>query len=422
MIPLKTFQGLSKESLEKLILNRKVYIWGTGVIAGDVLLSLKKSGIPVEAFLDNRKSLIGKEVEKLEVLNSEDVITYNNLSQSFIIIASSTFLKEAESKCLSMKFQKGRDFVTYLKISRQFAAIDVSGDCNIACKSCPQGNLTPLRKAGNMSLSTFKKVFGKLYKDLPSLVGIELFSWGEPFVNTELPMIVRHAQKYVPCFLSTNLQDISNLEDVILSKPYQLSISVNGCNGLYEKIMQGASWEILLKNLKALSELVVKHSSKTNIFIRYFDYSSQSREELGIFRNYCKSIGVDIKFEYTYLNSYDNYLDLLKGKVLSIEANEIFTEIPWNLKKVLYFAEKDINKPCLSQRIFPIINWDKSVSLCHTYYNPVIAKNYLTISMEELLEKRHNQEQCHECQKFGLHRLDLEVIKSKYRKDVYGIY
>lgn len=423
MIPLKTIQGLSKEDLYALIGNKKLYIWGGGFLGEAVLKSLQQCGITPVAFLDNRAGPDAEMLKNFPVINSDKILAgTGNANDIFIIIASSGFRKQAEQKCLDAGLKKKQNFITYLQISRPAAVVDVSGMCNLRCPSCPQGNMTNLNPQGNMSFATYKKVLNKLMADIPLLTHIELFSWGEPFLNPELAKIISLTEKYVQCSVSTGLHDVEVLEDVIKAQPSQLAVTMSGYGKYYEKAMKGASWSNFLENLNKLSNLVKLYKPRTRVIVKAYNYKFIPDDFYQRISKICRDLDLTIQFEATYLNPYDNYLDYCLGNKISTSAEFILRELPWDVDKALELAKRDINLPCLSQRIFPIINWDLSVSLCHTYYHPVIADNYLNIGWNELLKLRHSQKQCLLCQEKVLHRLDLDVLSKRYPDEIKSIY
>jgi hypothetical protein len=125
----------------------------------------------------------------------------------------------------------------------------------------------------------------------------------------------------------------------------------------------------------------------------------------------CSELGFKFSTDWGYLNPCDKMLDFCEGKNIGEQAKEVLDKLSWDLHDVLNICKKEAYKPCLSQRIFPIINWDLSVSLCHTYCGPLIIHNFLEMSYKDILAIRHNQGQCKTCQKHGLHRLDIEMLK-----------
>lgn len=412
MIPLKTVQGLSQQNMKILIGNRKVYIWGNSLVGCDVLTSLTKSGIQVSGFIDTRANQIGQLAYDFNIFNVYEILIQKNI---FIIISTVNFRQSAEKICSEHNLIKDTDYIKYIDVSRPVAAIDIAGFCNLACPSCPRGNM-PNLTTGIMGLSTYKQVYNKLISEVPNLTTIELFTWGEPLLNPDIDKIVYFTEQTTPCIISTNLQNITHLESLIKANPSHLRVTINGFEKDYEKHMQGACWKTLLENLNLLKTYIDRYNCTTRIELQIF-----LRTKDTIPCTFYKSLALHLGFEYIfcdlYTNGYEHYLSFCQSKKLPDTILENFRSTGWLTNKAIQLAKRDITLPCLPQRIFPIINWDKSVALCHVYYGPNVADNFLEISWDKLLKKRHSMVHCKECQKYSLHRLDIEVLRQKYPVD-----
>lgn len=415
--PLKTYQGLSINELKILIDGRDIYIWGCGHLGRIIKRSFDKNGLSVKSFCDSNTKLHMKHIDNVKVINPEDVFNSVRLKQAFIIIAVAQYKDEIEKHCIRAGLVKKEDFLSYIHISRPEVAIDVSGTCNLKCPSCPRGNMDDLRPEGYMTASIYKQVLNKLLWELPSLINIDLSTWGEPFMNPELAEIIHITEALVPCTVSTNLQISDRLEDVIRAQPSQLIISTSGYGKSYEINHAGASWQTYFDNIHFLKELIDKYKPKTQINILYHLYRDNQQQDLDNMRNLCLKLGLKFYTTWAYLNPYDKILDFCEGRNIGMNAMKVLDILPWNLNRSLELSKTEALKPCLCQRIFPIINWDLSVSLCHIYYHPVISKNFLDTPLDEILKTRHTQLQCIICQKHGLHRLDIEILLKKYPKE-----
>jgi hypothetical protein len=89
--------------------------------------------------------------------------------------------------------------------------------------------------------------------------------------------------------------------------------------------------------------------------------------------------------------------------------------LSWILDEALEFARADKLQPCLCQRIFPVIHHDGAVGVCHLYEKAKVANDFLAQSYDELIESRHGLDHCRECQAHALHRLDVDVIRTRHQ-------
>lgn len=412
MIPLKTQQGMSASELLSTINNRDVYIWGSGPLGQGVLVSLRKYGVIPAGFIDGRQSEVGKTAYGMTVFSVDETVKNPD---AFIVIANIEVRSTAEAVCRRHGRTNPESYLTYLQISRPEAAIDVAGMCSIRCPSCPRGNMNSLLPEGCMSFETYIKVLDKLMSDVPHLINVDLSTWGEPLCNPAIASIIGYTEKRVPCTVSTNLLQTDMIEQVVTANPTRLNITVNGYEQTYEKNMKGASWDCLLNNMLLLKKCLDKRRGETLVRILAFSFegNAAAAEKMTAL---ARKLDLQLTFATAYLNPYENYAAYCGSGDISAMAREEIARSAWDVDDFLRRAAEDRNGPCLCQRIFPIINWDTSVALCHTYYGPVIAESYLDISWLDLLAVRHRAPQCIACQDKGLHRLDIDVLQRKTAK------
>ncbi len=235
-----------------------------------------------------------------------------------------------------------------------------------------------------MGKKTYEKVLEKLLLEIPTLSCIDLSTWGEPLCNPELANIVKYTEARIPCKMSTILQERKLLGDVIQSQPSQFTISVSGTEENYERRHTGASWETFVENMHLLRDLRRRIRPKTIFNVVYHLYRDNQGSELDTCRSLCSEVGIPLVEDWAYLNPYDNLLDLCQEKELTAQGNSVLKNLAWDTEKALKLAEIEHSLPCLCQRIFPVINSDLSVALCHLYVKPRVASNYLEISMDQL--------------------------------------
>ncbi len=423
MIPLTTSQGLSVKEIESLINNRDIYIWGAGPISSEVYISLKSSGLKPKAFLKTNTNFVSKEHSEIPVLHPDNVVnSFLNRNTSFIVISSVTFGKKAEQLIVeNTDLRKGIDYIFFTLISRPVAIVDVSGKCNFKCLNSPVGNMRNSLPQGLMTYQTYEKVFNKLRKDLPMLTRVELSSWSDPLLNKDLSEIINLTEEYIPSAISTDLTKITYLEEIIKSQPSVLNITVNGSENSYERIMPGASWRQLTANLRVLNLLLSKYQPKTKVTLKIYAYQCDHKNDIDNIISFAKNMDFNMEIDHVYLNPYDNILAYLSNESITNESKYVINNMTWDISSAVELAKLDINLPCLSQRFFPVINWNLSVSLCHTYYYPIIAENYLEIDWEDLLLLRHQEKHCYQCQQYALHRLDLNILAKRHPNEFLQI-
>jgi hypothetical protein len=324
--------------------------------------------------------------------------------------------------CLQAGFVNNTDFMSYFKIARPTAVVEVSGQGGFWGAGCSRRKASETQSERLMSFTNYKRVFDKLRGDVPQLCRVDLAAWGDPFHNPQLADIVEYTEKSVPCSIITNLRITERLSEVLKANPSELSIVIHGYADTYERLMPGASWEQLLANLAHLSRVIAEVKPETRVFIKAY----QSRLDGAGFRSALHSIGeqysIDVEFGVPYPASYDDFLGFASGRHLGNEFECVTEALPWDLDSALVLSRRELDMPCLSQRIFPVIHWDMSVGLCHAYCNPRVSSNYLEHDWDELLSLRHASTFCGSCQEHALHRLDLQVLARSYPDEVRKLF
>lgn len=413
-VPVTTVQGLTSSEARSLVAGRDAYIWGLGPVSRDVFISLQKSAVDVRGFLDSRARMLGRTFLGLPIVNPDAVLSTPLPSRGFVVVASESYGRKAETFCRDAQLEKGRDYINYRSVARPTAVVDVSGMCDLRCPCCVRGSDLKLRPNGLMSYRTYENVLEKLTSDMPLLTMIELSAWGEPLLNPDLPKIVAITEKCVPACVSTNLKNVEGLEELIKARPTELHVTINGCESCYERMMAGATWRELSDNLHLLGALAAKHHFAANILLKAYAYDCDTDAQKQHFLEMAARLNLRVQFCTPYLSPYDRLLSYVESNEWSCSDELAVRSLTWDVDRALSLARRDIGRPCLCQRIFPIINWDLSVGQCHVFHDPVVSPNYLETDWDELLSLRHGAPHCRVCQKHGLHRLDLEVLAVRH--------
>lgn len=154
---------------------------------------------------------------------------------------------------------------TYL-LSRPYKlTIDVSNKCNLACPFCPTGRGENGRAKGNVSFATFASIIDEL---APYAFSLDLFDWGEPFFNPELPRLIEYANRKglvttISSNLSFRLRD-DYLQSIIAAGLTYLTASVDGADqSSYESYRRGGKFDLVLENLRKFVRLKREMGSDT---------------------------------------------------------------------------------------------------------------------------------------------------------------
>jgi hypothetical protein len=408
--PLAAVQGLSVAELRGLIQERPVYIWGAGFLGLCLRRMFMRNGFTVRAFLDKNPNL--NTLDGAEVLRPAHIQNVKK-ERAFVLCTVISQNKAIERECIEAGLEKDRDFLPYIRIPRQQPVIEVSGECISACSVCTKNG------AGKyMSAALYKKVIDKLTAECPLILSVDLSSfWREPLVNPDIAEIISNTG--VPCRLTTGLQYDKHLEDVVKAGPAQIQIIAGGYENTYEENYTGGSggagdWRIFLANLYKLRDYREKYKSAADIAVLYILYRNNNKDHFDKMKKLCEELGFRIVPDAGYLTPYDNFLDLCEGRPLAPAVQKTKEMLVWNIKNVMDMCVKNTPNPCICQRIFPMIDYDASLSLCHLFCKPGLSGSFLDTPYNRIIEKRTETAFCKRCQKYGLHRLDLDILKKYF--------
>jgi MoaA/NifB/PqqE/SkfB family radical SAM enzyme len=164
---------------------------------------------------------------------------------------------------------------TLIPFDRQMALppsiqVEPTNICNLNCPLCPTGSTHGKRKKGFMSLERFRSILHELGDILVSLI---LYSWGEPFLNRDLPaMIAECTARNILTITSTNGNCKLTLDDALKVVDSGLSVLVIALDGsnqeIYQRYRRGGDVEKVKRFASLITEAKIFRGSElpyTNI-------------------------------------------------------------------------------------------------------------------------------------------------------------
>ncbi len=192
-------------------------------------------------------------------------------------------------------------------------SIEPTNHCNLKCPECPSGLGTLTRPLGLLSVDDFKNMANQI-KDTGFYV--QLYFQGEPYINKNLPEMIRYAQsKNIYVSISTNGHYINQktVDSIIENAPDKLIFSVDGLDEeSYRNYRVGGSFK---KADDGLRMLIKKRNQlkKKKPFVEFqFIVMKQNEHMLDEVIKYGKDTGVDkVVFKTMQVSSYENALHFL---------------------------------------------------------------------------------------------------------------
>jgi radical SAM protein with 4Fe4S-binding SPASM domain len=236
--------------------------------------------------------------------------------------------------------------------------VEPTNHCNLSCPLCPSGNGEMTRPRGNMDLEHFKKVFNQLSDDLLLCL---LWNQGEPFLNSNLIKMIRHASdRNVPTITSTNVHYIRTEEEaeaIIDSGLSELILSLDGVDAeTYVTYRVGGDFDRVIKGIELITDAKRRRKATSPQIHLQFILMKHNEDQVETARQMARDFGVD-------------RLSLKTAQVYTEEEAETF--LPTDASMSRYDYEKKgvsvkgtIKNSCRHLWYSTVVNWDGAVSPC----------------------------------------------------------
>jgi len=179
---------------------------------------------------------------------------------------------------------RGRPFTMYLEISSV---------CNLRCPGCLSHD-----KSYHARLMPLEEFWQILDHYAPYLVDLELYGWGEPFLNKQIFDMIRYAKRcclFVRTSSNFNCFEPGDHERIVRSGLDQINASIDGVSpDTYEQYRIGGSLEVALDNLRKLIETRKRLGAKRPIVEWQFIVSRINYKEIESVKKLATETGVDI--------------------------------------------------------------------------------------------------------------------------------
>jgi hypothetical protein len=386
----------------------QILVYGAGSQGRGVVRAIRERGIGASGFIDRNPAMQGRLLAGLPVLSPTVLNEPNSAESLFIIIAAFFFEREISEFLEARDFRRNINYVAYSTLKPRDYAVEVSGICNLHCISCPRGgHRTSKRSTKMMSLDTFKKVITKIQREDPFVGNIQLYQWGEPTLNKELPGMIRYARENgIICSISSNLNHPADYDALIESHPECIRLSVSGAGDTYAIAHTGGDWNVFVSNVERIANLRRDLYPEMKVELYYHRYKHSLGAQQEQVAEMCRKFDFEFHPVPAYLISLDDVMDYCEGKTLPDAAQRARKLLLVDIDEGLAQAKAEAVLNCDALRVV-LINSDLSVSTCMMFFDPDennCADNFLEVAIEEIDARRKKAPLCVKCRKHGIHR------------------
>jgi MoaA/NifB/PqqE/SkfB family radical SAM enzyme len=174
--------------------------------------------------------------------------------------------------------------------------VEPASICNLRCSTCPAGLKRVMCKPVLLGFEDFKRtidLFGEY------ITYIQLWSWGEPFLNPALTEMIAYAKKRdIVMVSSTNghfLDDETMVVKLVHSGLDELILAVDGTTQeVYEQYREGGDLQRVLAGIKELVRIRAKEGStlpRLHLRMVINPYNEHQKDD---FAALASSLGVDL--------------------------------------------------------------------------------------------------------------------------------
>jgi len=293
-------------------------------------------------------------------------------------------------------------------MKEQLFVIDICGNCNLRCVSCARGNSQYIHNpTGLMAPNLLEQIIKKINREY-NAPQIHLYSWGEPFLHPKLPRMIEITQSHgAQCFLSSNLNIMPNIEEVLDASPYCLRVSVSGfTQPIYGRNHAGGNIETVKDNLTRLSGLIRGKRLRTKAHVFYLRFNYNLHEE-SMMREFCHKAGLGFHPVWALLTPVEKVLSFAEPAsgepALTENDRQGIRNLALPLDKALKVCS-EYPKICPLRDGQIALDVQGNVLLCCSVYDSsrfTIAP-FLSRSLEELQTLKAKLPFCQQCLRHGI--------------------
>lgn len=286
------------------------------------------------------------------------------------------------------------------------ATIEISSGCNAKCTWCTTGKKNRSGcsdKTEFMSAESFEK--GLSYMMEKGIIGkkteIELYNWGEPFLNPEINTICGIITKYgFQYHLSTNASVYREINAEYLTNLSGFRVSLSGFSKESYAITHSLNFTKVMDNIVKFCDML-KAANKQNVMDITFLVYKFNCHEINKAKDHFNNLGIKFTPRLAYYNDFEQFQAFLNksmpDEMKKMSEEQIFEDL---LSKRASEAPAHFRCP---QDDFIVLSYDwKIVPCCRLTENETLG-NLFDMDADQIREKKNQIAQCAECKQSNQH-------------------
>jgi len=236
-------------------------------------------------------------------------------------------------------------------------SIEPTNHCNLKCPECPSGLGSLTRPLGLLKFDEFKTWIDQIKS---TGFYVQLFFQGEPFINKQLPQMIKYAQEnkvYISISTNGHFIDITNVDFILDNAPDKLIYSVDGLDEeSYQNYRVGGTFKQADEGLRALIKRK-KERRLTKPFVEFqFIVMKQNEHQLDEVIKYGNEAGVDkVVFKTMQISNYENAVKFLP-------SNKKHSR--YIIENGSYKIKNKMKNHCFALWRTSVLTWDGKVVPC----------------------------------------------------------
>lgn len=288
--------------------------------------------------------------------------------------------------------------------------IDICGACTLRCPSCPQGNVTDYRlPQGFMEPELLRRIVAKARSECRQ-VKISLFNWAEPLLHPRLPELVGIVQEAgIPCHLSSNLDILPRIDELMAANPASLRISLSGfTQETYGRTHRGGNIERVKQHMQELAAAKQRQHAATEVLVYYHRYRHNLDEEASL-RAFVEDLGFHFHWAWALFFPLEKILghagEDIRNFPLTEEDRGLIGSLALPLEGALEAARKYRERPCPLRENALSLDFRGDLTQCCGVFDAreFTIGNFLDQPLAKIQEQRRSSPMCEVCMGQGAH-------------------